>query len=313
VSSRRKAFTLIELLAAIAIIGILVGILLPAVQQVRSAAQRTQCQNNLKQIAMAAHGYHAVHHFFPSAQYAVTGQSAVSRLLPYLELDDVYQTIDLRAHYDAPSNEAAVGQIIKLFRCPSDVVESPMPSLGGPINYMACKGNGIVWLDDTGPNTGMPVPDGVFTYASQTRLTDIVDGTSNTAFFSERLLADGSNAILSPVSDVFFSPAAPTTPDQAVAICGAVNIHDGANQFPLFMGAPWLNGQHTFQTINPPNGRSCGFFLVLRAVMPPSSGHPGGVNLSMADGSVRWVSNAIALPVWNALGSINGGEDVGNF
>src|ERR1700722_6051581 len=163
--------------------------------------------------------------------------------------------IDLNSPYDAPQNETAVSQEIKVFRCPSDVADNPLPSLGGSINYMASKGNGIVWLDDTGPNVGMPAPDGAFTFGTLRRFADITDGTSNTAFFSERLLADGSNAIVSPVSDVFFSPAFPTTPDQAVTLCNAIDINNLANQFPLFMGAPWLNGQHTFMTINPPNAR----------------------------------------------------------
>ncbi len=312
-SRHRIGFTLIEVLVVISITGVVAGMLMPAVQQARSAAQRTQCQNNLKQIGLACHNYHAVHGQLPPAQYPVTGQSAASRLLPFLEQDNVYQLIDLNASYSAPENEAAIANEIKLFRCPSDVNENPMPSLGGAINYMACKGNGIVWLGDTGPNVGMPAPDGVFTYDSKTRFTDITDGTSNTALFSERLLGDGSNAIVSPVSDVFFSPLFPTTPDQAEADCEAVDITNLANQFPLFMGAPWLNGQHTFQTIARPNGRSCGFFIALRAVMPPSSRHPGGVNLGLADGSVRWVGNEIDLTTWRALGSINGDEVVGEY
>ena len=91
-------------------------------------------------------------------------------------------------------------------------------------------------------------------------------------------------------------------------ICGAVDINDLNNQFPLFMGAPWMNGQHRYQHISPPNGRSCGFFLVNRATMPPSSQHPNGINLLACDGSVRFVNNAIDLIAWRALGTRNGGE-----
>ena len=121
----------------------------------------------------------------------------------------------------------------------------------------------------------MPQPNGVFYGNSATTFAGITDGLSNTTFFSERVLADGNNSIVSPIADVFFSPAFPMTPDDAMQQCQAVNIYDLANQFPLFIGAPWLCGQHIFLHVTPPNSRSCGFFVALRAVMPPSSHHAG--------------------------------------
>src|SRR5690606_6058302 len=130
----------------------------------------------------------------------------------------------------------------------------------------------------------------------------------NTGMFSERVLADGNNAVVSKVADVFFSPLAPTTVDEAFTMCQAIDIDDLHNQFPLFMGAPWLSGQHIFQHINQPNGRSCGFFVTNRAVMPPSSFHPGGVQLLLADGSVRFLKDTVNLATWRALGTIAGGE-----
>jgi prepilin-type processing-associated H-X9-DG protein len=90
--------------------------------------------------------------------------------------------------------------------------------------------------------------------------------------------------------------------------CQAININDPSSQFPLFMGAPWVNGQHIFLHVAPPNTRSCGFFLALRAIMPPSSKHPGGVNLLLGDGSVRFIKNTIDLATWRALGTRAGGE-----
>ena len=105
-------------------------------------------------------------------------------------------------------------------------------------------------------------------------------------------------------------PAAPTTQDEAVQICNAVDVTNLANQFPLFMGAPWVNGQHVFQHVNVPNARSCGFFTILRASMPPSSRHPGGVNLLLGDGSVRFVKSSVNLAAWRALGTRAGNEAV---
>jgi prepilin-type processing-associated H-X9-DG protein len=197
--------------------------------------------------------------------------------------------------------------VVSGFICPSDL-PSPIPSLGGQTNYMADMGSGIVWQKPVGVNQGMPAPNGVFYGDSATRLAAITDGLSNTTFFSERVLADGNNSIVSPIADVFFSPGFPLTPDDALQQCLAVDIYDLNNQFPLFMGAPWLNGQHIYLHVSPPNSRSCGFFLALRADMPPSSRHPGGVNVLFGDGSVKFVKNSVNLQVWRALGTRAGGE-----
>jgi prepilin-type processing-associated H-X9-DG protein len=126
-------------------------------------------------------------------------------------------------------------------------------------------------------------------------------------------LGDGSNSIVSPIEDVFLAMTAPATPDDAVQQCAAVNVNDLSNQFPFFMGAPWMDGQHCYLHASPPNTRSCGFLSTQRAVMPPSSRHPGGVNLLLGDGSVHFITNSINLPTWRALGSRNGGEVVGNY
>ena len=99
----------------------------------------------------------------------------------------------------------------------------------------------------------MPEQTGVMYYQSLVRMRDIMDGSSNTAAMSERVLADGNNGKVSPIADVFFSPAPPSTADQAIQICDAVDINNLANQFPLFMGAPWIHGQHTGRL---PNRRS---------------------------------------------------------
>jgi prepilin-type processing-associated H-X9-DG protein len=202
---------------------------------------------------------------------------------------------------------------IPMLRCPSDSNQN-LSGQGGATNYMANKGAGIVWTDVVNPpNVGMPEQNGVMYYASRVRISDIRDGASNTAAFSERVLADGNNGVVSPLEDVFFSPAAPSTPDEAIQICTALDINNLANQFPLFMGAPWMHGQHCYLHVNVPNSRSCGFFLSLRATMPASSRHTGGVHVTMADGSVHFISQNINLATWRGLGTRAGGEVLGEW
>jgi prepilin-type N-terminal cleavage/methylation domain-containing protein/prepilin-type processing-associated H-X9-DG protein len=312
-SNRFRGFTLIELLVVIAIIGIMIALLLPAVQQVREAARRSQCVNNLKQIGLGLHNYYDTCQVFPFGQGG-TGDaySAISQMLPQIEQAPLASRINFSLPFTDPANDEARLTELPVLRCPSDL-RNPMPATGGAVNYMANKGNGVVWGLATGPNAGLPAPNGVFFRQSAIRFADIVDGTSNTASFCERILADGSNGIVSPIADVFFHPGAPTTADQAVQMCDAIDIDNLAFQFPLFMGAPWINGQHTYLHTNVPNSRSCGFFSVLRASMPPSSRHLGGVNLGLCDGSVRFISNSIDLGTWRALGSRDGREVLNSF
>lgn len=311
--TRRTGFTLIELLVVIAIIAVLIALLLPAVQQAREAARRTQCKNNLKQIGIALHSYHDAARCFPFGQLDSTnGFSALSQLLPYLDQANVYKQINFSLPYNNAANSTAMMTSIPMFRCPSDPTGN-LSGVGGATNYLANKGANVIWQDASGPNVGMPEQNGVMYYRSSVRIGDITDGTSNTAAFSERVLADGNNGVSSPLEDVYFSPAAPATPDDAVTICNAVDITNLSNQFPLFMGAPWIHGQHCYLHVNVPNSRSCGFFTVLRASMPPSSRHTGGVHVLLADGSTRFVSQNINLSVWRGVGTRNGGEVNGEF
>ncbi|MFO1095047.1 MAG: DUF1559 domain-containing protein [Planctomycetaceae bacterium] len=148
--------------------------------------------------------------------------------------------------------------------------------------------------------------------ARPARFRDILDGTSNTAAFSERVLTDGNNGVVSPDADVFLATTDPTTQDEAISLCYAVDINNLANQFPIFMGAPWLNGQHTYLHVDTPNRRSCGFYP-FKATMPPSSRHEGGVHLLLCDGSCRFVSENVDRQTWRSIGSRNGGELLGEF
>ena len=306
---QRRGFTLIELLVVIAIIAVLIALLLPAVQAAREAGRRMQCVNNLKQIGLAAHNYHDRVGALPGAElaYNVTSFSALTHLLGSMEQTNVYNSINFSFINSDPTNNTALVTRINTFICPSDVAD-PHPEYGGQTNYMADMGSWIVWMSASGPNATLAPPNGMFYGNSATRIADVTDGLSNTGLFSERVLADFTAGVISPIADVFFSPAQPTTLDAAVQACQAIDITNPASQFPLFMGAPWINGQHVFLHVTPPDTRSCGFFSALRAAMPPSSRHPGGVNMLLGDGSVRFVKDTVNLDVWRALGTRAGGE-----
>lgn len=298
----QRGFTLIELLVVIAI---LIALLLPAVQQARAAARRTQCQNNLKQIGLALHNYHDTARCFPFG-LGGTGPkySALSQLLPYFEQSNLYSDIDFSSQTTAAVNDSARLAEIPLFRCPSDFA-NPQPSAGGAINYVPNKGTTLNWRDANA--------NGVIYFMSATRFRDITDGTSNTAAFSERKVTDASNGIVSPDSDVFLSTGNPTTPDEAVQMCDAVDITDLANQFPNFMGAPWIDGKNAYQHINVPNARSCGFQPARKASMGATSRHIGGVYVLLCDGATRFVSENIDRGVWRAVGTRAGNEVLGSF
>ena len=311
---RRSGFTLIELLVVIAIIAVLIALLLPAVQSAREAARRIQCVNNEKQIGLAMHNYVGANNVLPAAEMQFLGLpngsnfSAMSQILPYLEQSPLFNAINFSLFDMDPSNSTAMVTSINGLICPSDTY-NPTPPYGAQTNYMADMGSGIVWQSSLfAPNTSLPMPSGVFYGNSATRFAEITDGLSNTGFYSERIVGDGTTGIISPIADVFFDPGAPLTPDDAMAQCQALNIYNPANQIPMIMGVPWIDGQHITLHVTTPNTRSCGFFIVNRAVMPPSSKHPGGVNLLLGDGSVKFIKDSINLQTWRALGTRNGGE-----
>jgi prepilin-type N-terminal cleavage/methylation domain-containing protein/prepilin-type processing-associated H-X9-DG protein len=310
----RPAFTLIELLVVIAIIAVLIALLLPAVQAAREAARRAQCINNLKQIGLAMHNYHESRNALPAAEMTFLGLpngtnfSALSQALPYLEQSNLFNSLNFGYPDVDPTNGTVMLANVSAFICPSDPY-NPNAALGAQTNYMADMGSGIVWQSSLfAPNTSLPMPNGVFYGNSATTFAAITDGLSNTGFYSERIVGDATTGIVSPFADVFFDPGAPTTIADAIAQCQALNIYNPANQIPMVMGVPWVDGQHITLHVTTPNTRSCGFFIVNRAIMPPSSKHPGGVNLLLGDGSVRFIKDSINPATWSALGTRNGGE-----
>jgi prepilin-type N-terminal cleavage/methylation domain-containing protein/prepilin-type processing-associated H-X9-DG protein len=315
-SRSRSAFTLVELLVVIAIIAILIGLLLPAVQKVRSAAAHIQCQNNLKQIGLACQDYHDARGSLPPGRDS-HDFSAHAYLLPYIEQDNLFKAINFSVPWSNPVNAGATATPVKIFLCPSDPMPSSVPAGWAATNYRANQGSGILWgLPPSNPadaNYGMPAPNGPFYLNSQTRLTDITDGTSNTAAFSEHLIGDFSNAVSSP-TDTFQPGTHPLTPDDATNQCQAIDPTNLAFQGRSTVGAPWIYGYHSttiYFHVAPPNSRSC-MYPPGRITTTASSAHESGVNVALCDGSVRSVNAGISLSTWRAVGSRNGGEVLGS-
>jgi prepilin-type processing-associated H-X9-DG protein len=141
-----------------------------------------------------------------------------------------------------------------------------------------------------------------------------MDGTSNTAAFSEHLVGDFTNGAAMEKGDTFRPGTYPSTPDQAMADCAAIDIHDLSKQGYSNVGGPWLQGYHSTTSYwhsAPPNSRSC-MFPPSRIMTTANSNHTNLVNVCLCDGSVRSVANSISLATWRALGTRNSGDLLGD-
>jgi prepilin-type N-terminal cleavage/methylation domain-containing protein len=201
---QRQGFTLIELLVVIAIIAVLIALLLPAVQQAREAARRSQCQNNLKQIGLALHNYHESHECFPPGWIGVTGNQPdanglsgwgwASRLLHKMEQQSLYHQINFNLAVNDPVNGAPLRQVLPVFRCPSDPSSDLWvlnDDMGNPVatlptaNYVGCFGTDGLDDCETSPPGVECRGDGVLMHNFVTRLRDLRDGTSSTLMVGE--------------------------------------------------------------------------------------------------------------------------------
>ena len=292
--ARRIGFTLVELLVVIAIIGILIALLLPAVQAAREAARRSQCTNNLKQIALGLHMHHDRDKNFPCGHYGPPGGTNcangseaewVTYILPFIEMGAAYDQLDWTLGFGCGGNTVVVSQPIKTFFCPSD--KESEPSLGSYArgNYVANNGIGPMaeWTVPQGVAALPPLSreGGLFYFNSDYKIAQIIDGTSQTAMVSEVRTA--------PPND----------------FRGVMHYPEGPfyhhNYTPNSLVPDQMRGALCVNTVREP---CVGVFTAWNnrsMIHTARSNHPGGVNLALADASVRFVAETIDVNIWQAL------------
>jgi len=342
---------LVELLVVIAIIGILIGMLLPAVQSVREAARRITCANSIRQIALSVHNFESAHQEFPVNQIgpgASNGMGGFNSgyyswlvpLLPHIEQENLYNSFDRRISNgdgdgykvsDTHPNAAAVNTVVATFLCPSDnpshdnavILGSANPAPGSYAGNLGWPSYSTGYSGERSApgrhNGAIPLvhpSEPVAWHASKVVMANFQDGTSNTAFISERLIQSGSSASEINNGDgrlrsLHILERFETLPEIVDQMSSShAHVFESAH-----IGRSWSSGSPlvapTYMHVQPPNS-SIGHYDTSMDqgdfVVSASSRHPSGVNLALVDGSVRFVSDSVSREVWWAVGSRDDGR-----
>jgi prepilin-type N-terminal cleavage/methylation domain-containing protein/prepilin-type processing-associated H-X9-DG protein len=280
---RRRGFTLVELLVVIAVIGILVAMLLPAVQAAREAARRMQCSNNLKQIGLALHNYEGVHGRFPVGSVQSNFISPLVGILPFVEQANNYQQWDFALSYSDPYNASVAAQHIDIYLCPSMTMPREVPLMaaletGGPSSYLLCEGTDDYMANGDG-TFGLHWPGHGYRNPNR-RFADLIDGSSNTFFAGETVYNYRD----------YEWPAWTPEPYAGTARYGTAR---------WVVGYPKISLGTTLLPFNVHTAAALGGF---------ASMHPGGGNFLYGDGRVEFTSQSIDVRVYNAAATIAGGE-----
>jgi prepilin-type N-terminal cleavage/methylation domain-containing protein len=332
------AFTLVELLVVIAIIGVLIALLLPAVQAAREAARRMQCTNKMKQYVLALHNYHGACNAFPAVKSKFGNEESYSptlSLFPYLEQNALYEKISVGRSPGAGSDEMKT--VLDFLLCPSDDGAKTLGRSTVKTSIMISLGDGVGRNTGRGPFRELPDTNTPMWLGMES----VTDGTSNSIAISECVtgMNTGDMRIKGGIASMGseLDPSSGGGSNPANCLNNAIDLVTRSIKSTYVANGLWRGGRHlhcqpsylAFSTIIPPNGPSCarsnsdgtwGFFTA-------QSNHTGGVNTGFLDGSIHFVSDGVdtgsmptQLPhnkagkspmgVWGAMGTIDGGESV---
>lgn len=336
-----RGFTLVELLVVIAIIGVLIALLLPAVQAAREAARRVQCISNLKQVGLAFANYESSNGVLPppfvgsgtgNTVVWTNGWSALARILPFAEQNALFNSANFLIWKEDPTNTTVIAINVSLFNCPSDPKTQPFLhdyGYAGTNSYSVCQGAWFVWGGFGGPYNGA-----AFSTNQARRFAAFSDGLGNTTLAAEvKTSQPAANCRQSALSRIQDPSSVPSPYVDPFTVAPEYNLCDpnlvGAAQFEFH--TEWSDGNvHAsgFSTAWPPNKAiigtapwNLGLDLDLNGINQELGGpsfaaitsrsyHPGGVDALFGDGSSRFIKSSIDGLVWRALGTIAGGEVV---